>query len=73
MKIIAFVVRASEVKKILTHVGLPTESLRVHPARGLPQSKLWDHAIAREWGVDATFPDAVEQDQSLQWQERVNS
>jgi hypothetical protein len=40
IKSIAFVVRASEVKKILTHVELPTESPRVHPARGPRQSDM---------------------------------
>jgi hypothetical protein len=41
MKFIAFVVQASQIRQILAHVGLPTESPKVHPARGLPQSDLW--------------------------------
>ncbi len=34
MKIIAFVVQASEVRQILAHVGLPLEAAKAHPARG---------------------------------------
>jgi hypothetical protein len=67
MKIIAFIIEPSKIKKILAHLGLPTESLRVHAARGPPLSDLWDSATASEWDVDATYPDAANQDQSLRW------
>jgi hypothetical protein len=30
-----------------------------------PQSDLWDSVTANEWGVDATYLDAADQDQSL--------
>jgi hypothetical protein len=72
MKIIAFVVQASQIRQILAHVGLPTEAPKTHPARGPPQSELWrndlwDSAIASEWEVNATYPNAADQDQSLRW------
>jgi hypothetical protein len=57
MKVIAFVVQASQVRQILAQVGLPTASQKVHPARGPPQSDLWDNATDSEWEVDATYPD----------------
>jgi hypothetical protein len=46
MKIIAFVMQASEIRQILAHVGLPVEAPRTHPARGPPQSDLWASATA---------------------------
>jgi hypothetical protein len=67
MKIIAFVVQASQIRQILAHVGLPTEAPKTHPARGPPQSDLWDSATASEWEVNATYPNAADQDQSLHW------
>jgi hypothetical protein len=67
MKIMAFVMQASEIKKILAHVGLPVEAARTHPARGPPQSDLWASATACEWEVNPTYPDAADQDQSLHW------
>jgi hypothetical protein len=67
MKIIAFVVQASQIRQSLAHVGLPTEAPKTHPARGPPQSDLWDRATASEWEVNATYPDAADQDQSLHW------
>jgi hypothetical protein len=59
IKIIAFVIEPCEIKQILTHVGLPTETPKFHSARGPPQSDLWlndlwDNAAASEWDVDAT-------------------
>lgn len=65
MKFIAFVVQASEIKKILAHLGLPTDPPKFHPAREPPQSDLLESATASEWGVDPTYPDAADQDQSL--------
>jgi hypothetical protein len=58
MKIIAFVVQASEIKKILAYVSLPTESPKVHPARGPPQGDLWqgdlfENETSSESGVHA--------------------
>jgi hypothetical protein len=38
MKFNAFVVQATMVKKILAHVGLPTDTPKLHPARRPPQS-----------------------------------
>jgi hypothetical protein len=34
MKIIAFVVQASQIRQILAHVGLQVEAPKTHPARG---------------------------------------
>jgi Putative transposase len=65
MKIIAFVVQASEIKKTLAHLRLPTNTPKFHPARAPPQSDFWDSATASEWGVDPTYPDAADQDQSM--------
>jgi hypothetical protein len=72
MKIITFVVQASELRHILAHVGLQVESPKTHPAREPPQSDLWrshlrNSATASEWGVNATYPNAADQDQSLHW------
>jgi hypothetical protein len=67
MKIIAFVIEPCELRQTLTHVGLPSETPKFHPARGAPQSDLWNNAAASEWDVDATYPDAADQDQSLRW------
>jgi hypothetical protein len=67
MKIIAFVVQTSELRQILAHVGLQAEAPKTHPARGPPQNDLWDSATASEWEVNARYPNAADQDQSLHW------
>jgi hypothetical protein len=67
MKFIAFVVHASEIKKIVAHLGLPTDAPKFHTARGPPQSDFWDRDTSSEWGVDPTYPDAADQDQSMHW------
>jgi hypothetical protein len=54
--------QVSEVRQILVHVGLPTETPKFQPVRGPPQSDLWDNATASEWGVGATHPDDADQD-----------
>jgi hypothetical protein len=54
--------QASEVRQILVHVGLPTETPKFQSARGPPQSDFWDSATASEWGVGATHPDDADQD-----------
>ncbi len=68
MKLIAFVMQASEIKKILATVALPTEAAEVHKlthrAREQPQSDLWDNAQAAEWEVNEMYPDSANQDQS---------
>jgi Putative transposase len=73
MKIIAFVVEASEIKKTLTHVGLSVDTPKAHPARGPPQSDLRDNATATEWGVDATHLDAQAQGGSVTLIQRFGS
>jgi hypothetical protein len=72
MKITAFVVQPSQIRQILAHVGLQVEAPKTHPARGPPQSDLWrsdlrNSATASEWEVNATYPNAADQDQSLHW------
>jgi Putative transposase len=51
MKIIAFVVQASQIRQVLAHVGLPVEALSIHksthPARGPPQSDLWRSDLSK--------------------------
>jgi hypothetical protein len=61
------VVQASEIRQTLAHVRLPTEAPKIQPARGPPQSDLWDTATASQWEVNARYPDAADQDQSLHW------
>ena len=39
MRIIAFITRSADIRHILEHIGLETESPRITPARGL---QLWD-------------------------------
>jgi hypothetical protein len=67
IKNVAFVVRGSEIKKILAHAGLLMEAPEAHAAWGPQQSDLWDKANASEWGLDATYLDAADQDQTLHW------
>jgi hypothetical protein len=59
MTIIAFVMQASEIKKILEHVGLPTQVLKAATARGPPQADLWCQ--------DGANVAPEDEDQSMQW------
>jgi hypothetical protein len=59
MTIIAFVMQASEIKKILEHVGLPTQAPKAAAARGPPQADLWQQNGANV--------DPADEDQSVQW------
>jgi hypothetical protein len=59
MTIIAFVMQASEIKKILEHVGLPTQASKAAAARGPPQADLWHQ--------DGANADPADADQSVQW------
>jgi hypothetical protein len=70
MKLTVAVVQTNEIKKILAFVGLPTETPRVHPARGPPgsdsQNELWKNAAATEWDeASVEHPEPADQDQSL--------
>jgi hypothetical protein len=58
MKLIAFVVQASEIRRILDHIGLPTEAPKAQPAREPPQGDLWGQA-------GTVGPE--DEDQSVQW------
>jgi hypothetical protein len=58
MKLIAFVVQASEIRRLLDHIGLPTEAPKAHPARGPPQGDLSGHADT---------VGSEDEDQSVQW------
>jgi hypothetical protein len=57
--IIAFVIQTGEIKKILEHLGLPTQALKAAAVRCPPQADLWHHE-----GANA---DPVDEDQSVQW------
>jgi hypothetical protein len=59
MTIIAVVVQASEIKKILEHVGLLTQAPKAATARGPPQADLWHQ--------DGANADPADEDQSMQW------
>jgi hypothetical protein len=72
MKIIAFMVQASQIRQILAHVGLQVEAPKTHTGGGPPQNDLWrsdlrNSATASEWEVNARYPNAADQDQSLHW------
>lgn len=44
MRVIAAVQKASEVRRILEHLGLPHEVPTLMPARGPPELELWPAA-----------------------------
>ena len=70
MRIIAFINEASDVRKILDHIGESSQPPRIAPARGPP---LWDLAEAsalagndHEWVIAEPEPE-IEFDQSVAW------
>ena len=71
MRIISFITDASTVRKILDHLGEPTQSPKIAPARGPP---LWEAAMASElagknseWDMTAPPAPEFEFDQSIAW------
>jgi hypothetical protein len=71
MRIIAFITDAGTVRKILDHLGEPTQSPKIAPARGPP---LWEVATASEladkraeWDMTAPPAPEFEFDQSIAW------
>jgi hypothetical protein len=71
MRIIAFITEAGTVRKILDHLGEPTQSPKIAPARGPP---LWVAAMASEradkntaWDMSAQPAPEIEFDQSIAW------
>jgi hypothetical protein len=71
MRIIAFITEAGTVRKILDHLGEPTQSPKIAPARGPP---LWEAAMASEragnnpeWDMSAQPAPEIEFDQSIAW------
>jgi hypothetical protein len=67
MKIIAFVVQASQITQTIAHVGLPMEAPKTHQPLGPPQSDLCANAAATQREVSAYYRDPADQDQSLHW------
>ena len=47
MRIIAFITFSADIHKILEHIGVDPEAVRIAPARGPP---LWDDSGAQEQG-----------------------
>ena len=71
MRIIAFIVDAGTVRKILDHLGETAQPPRIAPARGPP---LWEAAMAREragndhgWDMSAQPVPEFEFDQRIVW------
>jgi len=71
MRIIAFIIEGSSVRKILDHIGESAQSPRITPARGPP---LWEAAIASEqagnnpeWDISAQLVPEFEFDQRIVW------
>jgi len=66
MRIIAFIIEAQVVRQILTHLGVPTSSPRMVPARGPP---LWEAVMERQSTNDlvAQPEPAYEFDQRIAW------
>ena len=69
MRIIAFINEAGIVKKLLDHIGKPTQPPRIAPARGPP---LWEAAAAAEqaendpqWDWSAHRAPEIEFDQRI--------
>jgi hypothetical protein len=65
MKIIAFVIQASEINSILEYFGMPTEAPKVHEAREPPQSELWSGLSETKEHLNDI--DVADQDQSVYW------
>ena len=70
MRIIAFINEASDVRKILAHIGESSQPPRIAPARGPP---LWELAAGfaqagndHEWVIAEPGPE-IEFDQSVAW------
>jgi hypothetical protein len=71
MRIIAFIIDASTVRKILDHIGESAQPPRIAPARGPP---LWEAAMASgqagndpEWDMSAQPVPEFEFDQRIAW------
>ncbi len=71
MRIIAFINEASDVRKILEHIGESAQPPRIAPAHGPPP--LWELAEAsaqagndHEWVIAEPEPE-IEFDQSVAW------
>ena len=58
MRIIAFVTEATSIVKILSHIGEPTQSPEISPARAPPQ---WDEADVNQDIHEYQF------DQTVNW------
>jgi hypothetical protein len=69
MRIIAFIVDAGTVRKILDHLGESTQPPRIAPARGPP---LWEAAMASEHtGNDSQWDSAAQPEPVFEFDQRV--
>ena len=73
MRIIAFITHGADIRHILDHIGVVSESPRIAPARGPP---LWDHcdALTAEgtqiepgWDLVAQPATDYDVDQRIHW------
>jgi hypothetical protein len=73
MRIIAFITYSADIRQILEHIGVETESPRITPARGPP---LWNGCDAQmgdgvdvepDWDEAAQVAPEDEVDQSVSW------
>ena len=74
MRIIAFITQSAEVRHILNHIGVESESPHISPARGPP---LWDDCDAQtdegaqnepaDWDLAAQPAPDFEVDQRINW------
>jgi hypothetical protein len=69
MRIIAFIVDAGTVRKILDHLGEPTQSPKIASARGPP---LWEAAMASERaGNDSQWDSAAQPEPVFEFDQRI--
>ena len=66
MRIVAFITEAAPVRRILTHIGEPTEPPPIAPARGPPA---WDDEQVQlpDWEAIVQPEPEYELDQRVQW------
>ncbi len=66
MRIVAFITEAAPVRRILAHIGEPTEPPPIAPARGPPA---WDDEQVQlpDWEAIAQPEPEYELDQRVQW------
>jgi len=69
MRIIAFIIDASTVRKILEHIGESAQPPRIAPARGPP---LWEAAMASEQaGNDPEWDSSIQPEPAFEFDQRI--